>query len=64
MADFRSVDTATLEIAANLILKHLANSETPVEARIYRKDAAKFLQDLARDSNRLKEALRPGTVGK
>ncbi len=63
MADYTVVDPATVRIVAGLIRKHMANPETPVELRFDRRNVADFVEGLA-DPEKLKYALRPGTVGR
>ncbi len=63
MADYTIVDPATVRIVAGLIRKHMANPDTPVELRYDRRNVADFVESLA-DVEKLKLALRPGSVGR
>lgn len=62
MTDYTAVDRATLELAAHLIRVHLAKPEVDILVRYGRRNAADFLVELANNPDKLKEALRPGTL--
>lgn len=63
MADWNAVDTQTLRLAANLIRTRLAGKDVEPLTRFARRDAADFLDKLAKDPEELRRALRPGNVG-